>query len=107
MIVLSVTQVDKEHPGNQITGGQPYFAAAEKGDPGNVAYRQESATPLEKGRIQQRQPQEEGYEENKTNYKKGQFLRIGVEWSNKEDGLSVIGATWFGGLGTRGAKKAH
>jgi hypothetical protein len=104
-IVLAVNNVDKQYPGNQITAGQPYFGAVKKDDP-------EAWLAKKTVRLLWREDGFDGekykklYEENKKNYKTKQFLRVGVTWSKKGSGLTVKGATWFGGPGKRGGPKA-
>jgi hypothetical protein len=103
-IVLSITKVDREYPGNQFTNGRPYFGAAKDGDPEAWLVKKTVRLLWQKDRFSGEQAKKI-YENNKSRYKVGQFLRVGVKWSETEKALTVVGATWFGGPGARGKQK--
>jgi hypothetical protein len=104
-IVLAVSNVDKQYAGNQITGGRPFFGAVKKDDPEAWLMKKTVRLLWQKDGFDA-EKYKKLYEENKKNYKKGQFLRVVVKWSQKDSGLTVRGATWFGQPGTRGGPKA-
>lgn len=103
-IVLATTGVDKEFPGNETTGGQPYFAAAEKDDPEAWLIGKNVRLAWQKDGFDDDKDQKL-YNKNKDHYKPGTFLRVVVRWSEKDKGLIVLGATWFNGGLKRGGQK--
>jgi hypothetical protein len=103
-IVLSITKVDREYPGNQFTNGQPYFAAAKDGDPEAWLVKKTVRLLWQKDGFGGEQ-EKKIYENNKSRYKAGQSLRILAKWSDTEKALTVVGATWFGGPEARGKQK--
>jgi hypothetical protein len=105
-ITLSVTQVDKEYPGNQLTAGQTYFAAIKKGDPEERLLKTNVQLLWQTDGFSG-DKQKKLYADNKKNYKKGQFLRVHVKWSEEDHAPIILGATWFGDSGKKGAKKGR
>jgi hypothetical protein len=104
-IVIAVTGVDKQYPGNKLTFGQPYFAAVKKVDP-EIWLKDKKVRLVWKKEGFNNDKHKTAYNNNKGNFKVGQFLRVGTKWSDKDKALVVIGATWFGSPGRRGAAKA-
>jgi hypothetical protein len=103
-VVLSITKVDKQYPGNQFTAGQPYFGDVQKDDPEAWLLKKAVRLLWQKDGFDNDKAKEL-YATNKSHYKAGQSLRILSKWSKEDSGLIVKGATWFGGVGKRGAAK--
>jgi hypothetical protein len=104
-IVLAVTRVDKQYPGNRLTFGQPYFGAAKKGDPETWFIKKKLRLLWQKEGFNSDR-NKKAYNANKKNFKARQFLRVGTKWSDKDKAMIVVGATWFGAPGKRGGPKA-
>jgi hypothetical protein len=105
-VVLSITKVDKQYPGSKLTMNQPYFGAAKEGDPEAWLLKKNVQLLWQKEGFSDDKAKKL-YTENKSHYKTGQFLRILARWSEKDKAMVVMGATWFGSPGRRGAAKAR
>jgi hypothetical protein len=105
-IVVAVTGVDKQYPGNKLTMNQPYFAAAKKGDPETWLIKKNVQLLWQKDGFNN-DKHKKAYADNKTHYKPGQSLRVVAKWSEKDKAMIVMGATWFGSTGKRGEAKAR